>query len=162
MLDVPAAPGVHMQETPEPRRAGSECHTKEKEKKRKEVDRDRWERSHTGQRTENSFGRLPPSSPSRNLSVPCASGSESSLRIGLLTLPPLPVRAAAAPFVPVFMLSASWLSRSHFACRADLTASALFCCSVYSCEHSSKRPGFTSMNSFIALYTMPWMVLLQR
>jgi hypothetical protein len=35
----------------------------------------------------------------------------------------------------------------------------LFCCSVYSCEHSSNNCGLTSMNNFIALYTMPWMVL---
>lgn len=95
-----------------------------------------------------------PSSCKRNRSIEIV--SPSSARVELFGCSPLTWggrTAGACSFC--FMDCASCVNRSHFACRFAFTASALFCCSVYSCEHSSNSWGFTSMNSFMALYTMP-------
>lgn len=61
--------------------------------------------------------------------------------------------------IPLFRSLASSEILSHRSSRAFSRCSALFCCSLYSWEHSSKSCGFISMNIFIALYTMLWMVL---
>jgi len=66
------------------------------------------------------------------------------------------VLGSGAPFRIDLASADNW---SHLSCLSFFRASELFCDSVYSCEQSSKSWGLTSMKSFIALYTMPWIVL---
>lgn len=79
-------------------------------------------------------------------------GVETFVRAGPGKAPDLP-----APFV--LDRCACSVRAFHLFSLVCSRASALFCCSVYSWEQSSKSWGLISMNSFIALYTIPWIVL---
>ena len=60
---------------------------------------------------------------------------------------------------PFWRALASSESLSHFCCLFFCFCSAWFNCSLYSWLQSSKSCGFTSMKSFMALKTMPCIVL---
>lgn len=89
-----------------------------------------------------------------------AAGSISSIRAGAATF------VLAGRFVdPVFnapFVFERWacsVNTFHLFSLVFSLASALFCCSVYSWEQSSNSCGLISMNNFMALYTIPCIVL---